>query len=716
MKAPFARIGAKLPGGKTLTAATIRGVASQGMLCSAVELGLGVEGGGILELPGELSTGEPYVPNAEDWILDIEITPNRGDALSIVGVARSLAAILGTEWKYPFDVTSPLPGGDVPSGAGWEISIADRSGCGLYTGCLLEGVKIGPSPEWMQKRLLASGLRPINNVVDITNYILLELGHPLHAFDGAKVGGKKVIVRRAQMGEAMRTLDGGDRKLNPEVLVIADAGGPVAVAGVMGGASSEISESTTIVFLEAAWFDPIRVRRGSVSLALSTESSYRFERGVDCGGVALASGRAVKLLVELCGAKISSSLLCVRGEIPAQTQIKVTTTRSSSLLGVPITADDISAFCRLIGAQVKTGSPGEFVVVPPTWRMDIREESDLLEEFAILKGYDVIPATMPELKSGPIDVPAEVRAIARMSSALRGAGFSEAKTFSFMSATDFTAMGLDGLEDPLAMRAALMNPMSEEQAFLRTSLLPGLFRSAAHNLAREAPGCMLFEFGNVFRSIGAVKAPEEFISISLVSAGRLSKGVHQNERVCDFYDIKGALESLGLALGFRLSWEGGSRPPFGGGESAIIRVGDAIAGSAGVVSREVSEAFGLPTGTVGAELDLRVLLASEAAVPVVSAPPRHPAVRRDLAVVVAREKMAEELAGIISRAGAPLIESVQVFDSYEGKQVPSGMKSLAFRLAFRSVERTLTEAEADEALQRVITALETESGAKPRAA
>jgi len=714
MKAPFARVGAKLPGGRILTAATIRGVASQGMLCSAVELGLGTAAEGIMELSGDLPSGEPFVPNPEDWVLDIEVTPNRGDALSIVGVARSLAAILGMEWKYPFVVSCPEEGPS--SGGGWAVSIDDKSGCGLYTGRLLEGVKIGPSPEWMQKRLLACGLRPINNVVDITNYVLLELGHPLHAFDAAKVAGKRVAVRRAQAGETMRTLDGGERKLNPEVLVIADANWPVAVAGVMGGASSEIGEATTSVFLEAAWFDPIRVRRGSVALAMSTESSYRFERGVDPGGVVLASERAVRLMMDISGAQAASPLLCARGELPARPQIRVSASRSSSQLGVPVGSDDISGFCRAIGAEVKPGSAGEFLVTPPTWRLDIREEADLLEEFAILKGYDLIPATMPVLDAGPVPVPDGVRAAGLVSSALRGAGFTEAKTFSFMSAADFSVLGLEGADDDRFRRVALLNPMSEDQAFLRTTLIPGLLRAAAYNLAREAPGAMLFEMGHVFRGSGASPAPEEFLSLALVASGRQAKGVHDNDRARDLFDLKGALMAVSGALGVTLAWASGSARPFGVGECAIIRLGDAAAGSAGVVTRDVAEAFGLPPGTVAAELDLRVLFGVNVSVPAVSVLARHPAVRRDLALVVAREKTASELAGVIRLAGAPLLESAQVFDVYEGKQVAAGMKSLAFRLAFRSLERTLTEGEADEALKRIITALETESGAKPRVA
>jgi len=419
--------------------------------------------------------------------------------------------------------------------------------------------------------------------------------------------------------------------------------------------------------------------------------------------------------VELAGAKAAPGPLCIRGELPGRPQIMVSAARASSLLGIPFGKDDVTGLCRLLGAEAKPGSGDEFIVIPPGWRLDIREEADLLEEFAILKGYDLIPATMPGLEAGPVPVPTEVRSVERISSALRGAGYSEARTFSFMSAADFTMMGLEGSNTPFSRRVALLNPMSEEQAFLRTTLIPGLLRAAAYNLSREALGAMLFEVGHVFRSGGSGRAPEEHNSLALVAAGRQSKGVHEDERGRDFYDLKGALEAVGEALGIRLSWAAGSGVPFGDGECAIIRVGDSDAGMAGVVSAGIAEAYGLAPGSVAAELDLRVLRPNSNEIPAVSAPPRHPAVRRDLAVVAAREKTAEELARVIGRSGAPLLESVQVFDVYEGKQVQAGMKSLAFRLAFRSVERTLTESEADEALKRIIVALEAESGAKPRA-
>ncbi|MEK7764621.1 MAG: phenylalanine--tRNA ligase subunit beta, partial [bacterium] len=445
-------------------------------------------------------------------MLEIEVTPNRGDALSAQGVARQLAALLGLACKAPFeegpsrlrapdtpglgDSSRRLTGdpeGAPPSVAAWTVATEDAEGCGLYTARLLEGVRVGPSPEWMQKRLAACGMRPINNVVDVTNYVMLELGQPLHAFDTARLRGRRIVARRARAGEKITTLDGTLRALPADAVVIADEGGPVAVAGVMGGVGSEIGTGTTTVLLESAWFDPIRVRRGARGLGLSTESSYRFERGVDPGGVARASARAAQLLGEFAGAKPVSALLEARGRLPAPVTIAVNARAVSSLLGVTLAAGEIGDLCRRIGCTATV--EGEVVrVTPPTWRLDLSLPADIAEECAILHGYDRIPTTVPV---GRAAAPVRAKAViveARVREALRAAGCTEARTLSFVRRADLARL------DPAGAGAAvkLLNPMSEDEEFLRTTLLPGLARAAGYNLAREAAGVALFETGAVF--------------------------------------------------------------------------------------------------------------------------------------------------------------------------------------------------------------------------
>lgn len=704
-KYPFAQPGARLPGGRTIGAAKIRGVASQGMLCSAAEVGAGGDADGLLELDAKSVPGDPYVPHPDEWVLDLEVTPNRGDALSVLGVARQLAALLGTSWKLPGDRVPPAPGGN----AGWSVSVDDPEGCGLYTARLLTGMKIGPAPEWMRNRLLACGMRPINNVVDATNYVLLEMGHPLHAFDLAKLSGTEIRVRRAEAGEIIRTLDGVKRSLSPEVLVIADAKEAVAVAGVMGGASSEISEKTGTVLLESAWFDPVRVRRGARHLGLATESSYRFERGVDPEGVVAASDRAAQLIAGIAGGTTASPLLAARGKLPERRAIAVRAGEVSGVLGIPLPAPRLRRYAELLGADV-AGEGDSFSITPPSWRLDLKAPADLVEEFAVLAGYRDIPSTMPVLEAGPPSPARREEGETAVREALLSSGFSEAQTFSFMSRSDLERV--QGKDGPGAV--VLANPQGEEQELLRTTLLPGLLRAASKNLAREAPGVALFEIGTVFRASPAAGGPAESASLALVGAGRSPQDVHRPARQLDFYDVKGALDSVAESLGIELAWRPENRTPFAGGRGAAVRLGGAEAGFAGELEREAAAAYELPAGTVAAEVALDGLLRSASGTVEVRAPARYPGVRRDLAVVVGEAVPAADVRAEIVRAGGPLLESAGVFDLYRGKQLASGTKSIAFRLVFRSPERTLTEPEADEAVAGIVRALGASLGARLR--
>jgi len=697
MKAPLALVGARLPGGRRILAATIRGVASQGMLCSEIELGLGADASGIMSLPASAVPGEPFVPSPEDWVFDLEVTPNRGDLLSVVGVARQLSAVLALPWAFPW----PAPRHDFRGDAGgWSVTVADPAGCGLYTARLLTGVKVGPSPEWMQKRLSACGLRPINNVVDITNYVLLETGHPLHAFDAAKLVGHGIDVRRAAPGEKLKTLDGVDRPLSPEVLVIADGGGAVAAAGIMGGASSEIGAGTTTVLLEAAWFDPVRTRRGARSLGLSTEASYRFERGVDPAGVALASDRASQLMVELGGAAVSSPLLRAEGSLPIRRPIEVRAAEVSSLLGVELTTAQLKEYAERIKATVAGPAGDALTVTPPAWRLDLNIPADLAEEFATIHGYDRVPANLPVREAGAVPEAKRVGVARLIREAMRAAGVSEAQTLTMIAKAD-----LARLELPDGEVAVLANPLSEDLAVLRPTLLPGLLRAASYNLAREAPGVRLFEIGAAFGAPDATGAPAEAERLGVVVAGRVPADAFGAERSLDLADLKGALEAVSAAIGITIEWAACAGAPFAAGSAAELRVAGRAVGRAGVVSAGFAAAFEIPAGAVAAELDLASLV--DAAVPgyTIEPPARFPAALRDLAVVVAEAVAASALEAAVREAGKPLLESAAIFDCYRGRQIPEGTKSLAVRLAFRATERTLTEPEADEAVGRIVKAL-----------
>jgi len=706
MKAPFAMVGARLPNGKTIQAATIRGVASQGMLCSQTELGLGADADGIMSLPASAVPGEPFVPSPEDWVFDLEVTPNRGDLLSVVGVARQLSAVLGVPWALPW----PAPRLADPAGAtAWGVAIADPAGCGLYTARLLTGVKVGPSPEWMQKRLAACGLRPINNVVDITNYLLLETGHPLHAFDAAKLSGNRIDVRRAAPGEKLKTLDGADRPLNPEVLVIADGSGAVAAAGIMGGASSEITGNTETVLMEAAWFDPVRTRRGARSLGLVTEASYRFERGVDPGGVVPASDRAAQLMVELAGATVGSPLLRAEGTLPVRRPIEVRASEVSSLLGVPLTLVQLAEYAERMQATVSAPRGDALTVTPPSWRLDVNIPADLAEEFATIHGYDRVPATLPVREAGAVPEAKRVVVARRVREALRTAGMSEAQTLSMISKTDLARLGLpaDGV-------TALANPMTEDLGILRSTLLPGLLRAAAYNLAREAPGVRLFEIGTIFGPPDASGVPVEADHLAILVAGRLAADAFGAERALDLADLKGALVAAAAAVGLTVEWTPGGGAPFSASAAAELRLGGRAVGRAGVLAPGAAAAYEVTAGAVAAELELAALVEAAVLAYTVEPPARFPAVRRDLALVVAEAVGAAALEGAVREAGKPLLESASIFDCYRGKQVPEGTKSLAVRLAFRAAERTLTEKEADEAVSAIVAALGKQLGARLR--
>ncbi|MEK7476994.1 MAG: phenylalanine--tRNA ligase subunit beta [Candidatus Coatesbacteria bacterium] len=706
MKAPFALVGARLPGGKTIQAATIRGVASHGMLCSQTELGLGADASGIMSLPASAVTGEPFVPNPEDWIFDLEVTPNRGDLLSVLGVARQLSATLSLPWALPWPVPGiPDPAGGTP----WRVTIADPAGCGLYTARLLTGVKVGPSPEWMQKRLAACGLRPINNVVDITNYLLLETGHPLHAFDAAKLSGQRIDVRRAAAGDKLKTLDGVDRPLNLEVLVIADGAGAVAAAGIMGGASSEIGPGTHEVLLEAAWFDPVRTRRGARSLGLSTEASYRFERGVDPGGVVQASDRAAQLMVELAGATVGSPLLRAEGTLPVRRPIEVRASDVSSLLGVALEASQLKTYAERMQAAVEGPRGDVLAVTPPSWRLDVNIPADLAEEFATIHGYDRVPATLPKREAAAVPEAKRVVVVRRIREALRAAGMSEAQTLSMIAKADLARLGLavDGV-------TALANPLNEDLGILRPTLLAGLLRAAGYNLAREAAGVRLFEIGAIFGPPDASGIPVEGDRLALVVAGRLAADAFDAERALDLADLKGAVASATAALGLAIEWTAAAGAPFSASAAAELRLAGRVVGRAGVLAPGTAAAYEIPAGAVAAEIELAALVEAAVLAYAVEPPARFPAVRRDLALVVAEAVGAAALEAAVREAGKPLLESAAIFDCYRGKQIPEGTKSLAVRLAFRAPDRTLTEPEADEAVRAIVAALGERLSAKLR--
>ena len=542
MKAPLARVGAKLPDGRVIRKAKIRGVESRGMLCSEQELNLAQTSDGIYALPDDLPVGVDLrqALALEDWILEIGVTPNRPDCLSLVGVAREVAAITGAGWRLP--PVAPQEAQE-PVSQWASVEIREPELCWRYAARVLLDVRVAPSPRWLARRLEAAGLRPINNVVDVTNYVLLELGHPLHAFDCDRLAGRRIVVQRAKGGERFTTLDGVARTLPEDALLICDARGPVAVAGVMGGQDSGVTEATRTVLLESAYFLPASVRRTSKRLGLTTEASYRFERGTDPQGLILALDRAARLIAELSGARVARGRLDVYPRPWTPRRIRLRPARVRRVLGIPLSAQEIRERLQRLGLTVTQGGEESLEVAIPSHRVDLDQEADLIEEVARLGGYDQIPTPLPSgsLMSEALEPPAPWPAVRR---ALLGQGWNEVISYSFMDLGDLDRLRIPQ-DHPLRRTVVLRNPLSTEQAHLRTTLLPGLLRALRWNQHRGVTRGKLFEWGRIFLPQPGEKLPREPMRIGGVWWGtREPQGWHRPAAEADFFDVKGAVEGL----------------------------------------------------------------------------------------------------------------------------------------------------------------------------
>lgn len=709
---PLATVGAKLPGGVEIKRARLRGVESFGMLCSARELGLSADASGLLILDPALAPGRPVADalGLEDVLLEVNVTPNRPDALSHLGIAREVAALLGAPLRPPCPA---LREGGGPAGAAVKIRIEAPEKCGRYAARVIEGVKIGPSPEWLARRLESCGVRSISNAVDATNYVLLELGHPLHAFDLDKVAGAEIVARTARPGERMTTLDGKDRALDPDDLVIADRDRASALAGVMGGGDSEISAGTTRVLVESAWFAPATVRRSSKRHGLHTEASHRFERGADQGMVLAALDRCAALIAELAGGTVREGVVDVFPRPLERARVRLSFDRPAALLGMPVSRADAERVLRGLGFEEQDAGAEAATFVVPSWRVDVSGEEDLVEEIVRTQGYDAIPETVPALAGVTPSRPRQAEALDRAREALEAAGFSEAVNFSFVAARDAAAISAQPA-------IALQNPISAELAVMRTSLVPSLLRNAGHNLRQRVEDVRLYEAARTYapHAAGAAPAPgpdgapaHEAWRLGGVLTGRRSPlGWSTGSEPADFYDLKGALEGVFAALGLgEVELRGGGAPWLhprsaatavlpGGPDGAPLELG-----SLGELHPSVAAAFELPRGVFAFELDLAALVERARIVPAYRPVPRFPAVLRDLAVVVAEPVPA---AAVLARVRAePLVEDVALFDVYRGAPLPAGRKNLALAIRYRLPDRTLTDAEADAAHARILERL-----------
>lgn len=698
---PVAVPGARLPGGFEITRRKLAGEESNGMLCSARELGISDDHSGIMVLSDGVKVGQDVVATLglDDVVFDVDVTPNRPDGLSVLGIAREIAAAYDLPLSDPPPVVEEAgtPAADLAS-----VTIRDKSGCPRYVARVVTGLTNGSSPWWMQRRLLAAGMRPISAIVDVTNYVLLERGHPLHAFDLSRLADRTIVVRKAKAGETMRTLDDVERTLTKEDLLICDAQRPVAVAGVMGGADSEVDPSTTQILLESAWFTPVRVLRTARRLGLRTEASVRFERGADPAAPRRAADRAAALMAQICGGTVAPGAIDA-GEAPKPRKpVPVRVARVNALLGITTTAEQMTGTLRALGFDVSTASRTALRVVPPTWRPDVTIEEDLVEEVARTIGYDAVPVTLPAGgRRGGLTRQQTLRRVARR--AMLGAGLSEAQTLSLLSPAFADRIGLP---PDHAWRSVLRitNPLSEDESIMRPSLVPGLMLAARHNIARRIPSVALFEIGVAFTPSGDV-LPEESLQLAWILSGESPDGWHAPSRPLDFYDAKGVAETLAEVLGIRDATFAPAEPvaPFHPARLAAISTGGRQMGVVGELNPRVLDELDLPPRTAAGVVDLGLLLAS--AQTAVDLPlPRFPSVSRDVALIVPDEVTAGEVAGIVAAAAGPLLAAVAPFDVYRGTQVGEGRRSIAFALQFRDPERTLTDDEVDAAMAAAITA------------
>ncbi|SHE32740.1 phenylalanine--tRNA ligase subunit beta [Desulforamulus putei] len=712
---PVALEGAKLAGGLQIKRSKLRGVESRGMLCSGQELGMESKlltpemAHGILILADDVAVGldAREVLGLNDAVLELDLTPNRGDALCITGVARDVAALLNKELKIPHPQFTE---GEEKIEDLVKIDIEDPDLCRRYVARLIKGINIGPSPMWLQNRLRSAGIRSINNVVDITNYVMLELGQPLHAFDYDKIKDRHIIVRRAGEGEKIVSLDGVERTLNADMLAITDEAGPVAVAGIMGGLDSEVTEDTVNVLIESAYFHPISIRRTSKALGLRSESSIRFEKGIDINGCLRAADRAVELIQQLAGGTVVSGAIDNFPNPITEKTILLRPRRVNWVLGVEISRQDIIDIMRRL--QFRVQEQGEDLLVTiPTFRPDITGEWDLVEEVARLYGFNRIPETLPFGASTQGIRTTEQQLTWDIRDVMTACGFHEVITYSFVHPRVFDLMNLP--EDSRFRSAVrLQNPLSEEQSVMRTVLVPSLLEVLQRNLNRRVQKGALFEIARVFYPVEGQPLPEEIPVLAAVAIGNMPKTWNQPSRPMDFFFMKGVAEQLMDSLGVPgVAFTRHQDPSFHPGRCARIEVNGQLLGVVGELHPDVIENYDLGGRAVALKLDLKVLAQVNRPVKQYQGLPKFPMVERDLAVLVKQDVPAAEMLSIIKKAGGNLLKKVDIFDVYQGSQVPEGYKSVAFSMKFQAPDRTLTDEEINDKMQRITNSLTAQTGA-----
>lgn len=699
---PLILPGVVLPNGMEIMEAIIRDEKSEGMLASQKELNLGDDASGLWILPNDISLGIPLdeALGIEDTILDVSITPNRGDCLSVIGIAREVAAIYGKQVKYPA-MTLPEEGPPVTNVA--RVDIEDPEKCPRYTARVLFDVTIGPSPQWMQERLASAGVRSINNIVDVTNYVMLELGQPLHAFDYDRLAEHRIIVRCARNGEIFTTLDGQERRLFDDTLMICDGEGPVAIGGVMGGENSEITPETRHILIESACFNPRSIRRTSKKLHLKTESSYRFERSVDPEGVVQALNRAAQLMLETAGGRLTKGIIDVYPRPYERPVLTLRISRTNHYLGTSFSVNEIENALKRLEMDVTSLDEGHLRVVPPSYRQDIAREADLTEEIARILGYDRIPTKHPHTVMIAHERNDHLRLREELKDLCKGIGLSEIVSYSFISRAFLEKLCLSP-SDIRLQPIALLNPLSEEQSVMRTSLVPNMLQTIQFNLDQQNEPLRLFELSKVFIPSDQSQLPcEDFYLVAALLGVRMEHPLYGTEMV-DYSDIKGICETV-LDF-FRICGVKYSKtniPPYMDPvRAAAVMIENDCLGTIGRVHPLVAEAYDIDEPVWILELNFEKLFEHKGPYVRFRPLPRYPFVPRDLAVVADEDFPAQSIIEFLENMRHPLLEKVIIFDIFRSEQIGEGKKSVAYRMIYRHPERSLTDEEVNVIHEEIV--------------
>ncbi len=649
-------------------------------------------------------------------VLELNVTPNRGYCLSHIGVAREVGAMIHKKCKLPApDKQLTKAMGTTPVKKRITVVNEEPELCPRYTAMVIENVKPGPSPKWLADRLKAVGLRPINNVVDVTNFVMMEYGQPLHAFDIARLAGPKIVIRRARKGEPFAALDGTELKLSTDALVIADAEKPVALAGIMGGANSQVDESTQTVVLESASFDPVAVRKASKKYGLRSDSSYRFERDVDIEAVATASSRAALLIQELAGGDICKGRVDIYFKSRKSRRFDFRISRTNQVLGTQLGAKKIVKYLKGLGVTiVKEKKTGEcYLVEPPSSRPTLTREIDLIEEVARLDGYDEVEISHPVASVSPVRFSKIQSAVRQGKEVLRNLGYSEAINYSFIE-DDWSQRFLDTFGDSSPAVVRLDNPISSDMNTMRPSLLPGLIKSAARNINRGQKNLQIFEQGHIFFSKKG-KGSHEIACLAALATGPYPNSVWKDSgKPFDFYDLKGALETLAEHFQVELEYQSSQRSFLDPGQSAEGFIGNRCIAYLGRLAPALATQWELSPNIYVFELNMEALAASIPEQTRFKSIPKYPETYRDISILVDQTVQAQTISDLIRQTSGPLIRRVELYDQYQGKRLPSGKKSLTFALSFQSPEKTLTDEEVNPIFEKIVGSLSDQLGAALR--